>query len=178
MTTSSVARLRALPIVALVVVLGLTGCSSGASPSAVAASPSATAFNGVLVTGAMGSEPSFTMGDITQGTSSLQFQDIVVGTGPAAIATDKVTVQYLARSAKTKKPFDSSWARGKPFSYDPAKVGFKAFTEGVPGMKVGGRRIVVVPGPLAYGANPPSWSGLGPNETLVFVIDLVSVDSP
>jgi peptidylprolyl isomerase len=176
-TTSSGTRSRALPIVALAVVLGVTGCSGAASSSsAVAASASATAFHGVLVTGAMGSEPSFTMGDVTQGTSSLQIQDIVVGTGPAATATDKVTVQYLARSAKTKKPFDSSWARGKPFSYDPAKVGFKAFTEGVPGMKVGGRRLVIVPGPLAYGPTPPPSLHLGANETLVFVIDLVSID--
>jgi peptidylprolyl isomerase len=101
---------------------------------------------------------------------------VILGSGAAASATDKVTVRYIARSAKTKRTFDSSWARGKDFSYDPAKIAFKGFTEGVPGMKVGGRRIVIVPGPLAYGSTPPPSLGLGPNETLVFVIDLVSID--
>jgi len=177
-TTSSVARLRALPIVALVVVLGLTACSSSASESTASttSNPSASAFNGVLVSGALGSEPTFTIGDTTQGTSSLQIQDVVVGTGPAATPADKVTVQYVARSAKTKKPFDSSWERGKTYSYDPTTIAFKAFTEGVPGMKVGGRRLVIVPGPLAYGPTPPPSLRLGANETLVFVIDLVSID--
>jgi peptidylprolyl isomerase len=178
-TTSSRARLRALPLIALVVVLGATGCSgqaSSSSPTSASATPSATPFNGVSVAGALGTAPTFTIADTTQGTSSLQIQDIVIGTGPAATPTDKVTVQYVARSAKTKKTFDSSWARGKPYSYDPKAIAFKAFTEGVPGMKTGGRRLVIVPGPLAYGPTPPPSLRLGANETLVFVIDLVSID--
>jgi len=61
------------------------------------------------------------------------------------------------------------------YSYDPAKVVFKAFTEGVVGMRVGGRRIVIVPGALAFGVNPPASFGLRPNEDLVYVIDLVSI---
>ena len=167
------------------VVAALTACSSPAATTSETASgtgPSAsisgTQFDGVSVSGALGSPPELLVGDDTQQTSNLQYKDVVVGTGATATATSKVTVNYVAKSAKTKRPYDSSWDRGKAFSYDPTKITFKAFTEGVPGMKVGGRRIVVVPGPLAYGANPPSWSGLGPNETLVFVIDLVSVDSP
>jgi peptidylprolyl isomerase len=178
-TTPSGTRLRALPLLALVVVLGATGCSGQASSSSstsASATPSVTPFNGVSVAGALGTEPTFTIGDTTQGTSSLQIQDVVVGTGAAATPTDKVTVQYVARSAKTKRPFDSSWARGKPYSYDPTTIAFKAFSEGVPGMKVGGRRLVIVPGPLAYGPTPPPSVSLGPNETLVFVIDLVSID--
>lgn len=132
----------------------------------------------MTVTGELHTAPVVLIGDSTQQTSSLQYKDLVVGTGPAATATDPVTVDYVAKSAKTKRPVDSSYDRGAPFSYDPAKIAFKAFREGVPGMKVGGRRLVIVPGSLAYGATPPASTGLGPNETLVFVIDLVSIDSP
>ncbi len=177
MTPSSRARRGALPLLALIVVMGLAACSGQASSSSSpSASPSVTPFNGVSVAGTLGTEPTFTIADTTQGTSSIQIQDIVVGTGPATTPTDKVTVRYTARSARTKKPFDSSWGRDKDYSYDPKAISFKAFTEGVPGMKVGGRRLVIVPGPLAYGPTPPPSLRLGANETLVFVIDLVSID--
>lgn len=125
----------------------------------------------------MGERPTVTIGDSTQETASIQVDDVVAGKGPAATAADKVTVEYVGRSAKTKRTFDSSWERGSAFSYDPARIAFKAFTEGVPGMRVGGRRIVVVPASLAFGASPPASTGLGANETLVFVIDLISIDS-
>ena len=167
----------------LALALGLTACSSASSdanPAPTSGSASSgvnVRFDGVTVTGLIGTQPSVTIGDSTQQTSSLQYKDVIVGTGPTASAVDKVTVDYVARSAKTKRNFDSSWANGKAFSYDPKQLSFRAFTQGVPGMKVGGRRLVIVPGPLAYGATPPSWSGLGPNETLVFVIDLKSIDS-
>ena len=153
-----------------------TGAATSGSAGPTAVAPSAT-FDGVTVTGPLGSAPVFTIGDTTMNTSSLQVSDVVVGTGAEATATSVVTVQYAGRSAKTKRPVDSSWDRGKPFTYDPSKIAFKAFTEGVPGMKVGGRRIVVVPGALAFGPTPPASTGLGPNETLVYVIDLVKVGS-
>lgn len=170
-------RAAAALVGAVMVAGALAGCASSAASTSVA-SPSLADFDGVLVTGAVGTPPAVQIGDGTQSTASFEYEDLVPGHGPAATATDRVTVEYVARSAKTKRLFDSSYARGKPFTYDPAKLGFSAFTQGVPGMKAGGRRVVIVPGPLAYGAAPPGWSGLGPNETLVFVIDLVSIDSP
>jgi len=106
---------------------------------------------------------------------SLVTYDVVEGTGPAATSTSKVSVQYVGRSARTKRGFDSSWDRGKPFDFVPSRVTFVAFSQGVLGMRAGGRRLVVVPGKLAFGASPPASSDLGPDETLVFVIDLVSV---
>jgi len=186
------AAARAAAALALAAV-PLAGCASTASggassPAASSASSSAPAtggptasasatFDGVTVTGPLDRAPVFTIGDQTQTTSSLQVSDVVVGTGATASATSVVTVQYAARSAKTKRPFDSSWDRGTAFTYDPAKIAFKAFTEGVPGMKAGGRRIVVVPGALAFGPTPPASTGLGPDETLVYVVDLVRVGS-
>ncbi len=127
------------------------------------------------VSGAIGTKPSFLISDSTQTTKAFTADDVVVGTGPAVTSNDSVTVQYAARSAKTKRQFDSSWDRGTMYTFVPGKTAFPAFSEGVVGMKAGGRRLVVVPGALAFGVNPPASTGLGANETLVFVIDLVSV---
>ena len=171
-----------LPLAVAGVAFVLAGCSSQGSPvssmtSAPMTSDSGVQFDGTRVSGPVGHEPQLLIGDTTQSTSSIQYKDIVVGTGPVASPTDSsVTVMYVARSAKTKRPFDSSWLRGKPFTYDQAKIGFKGFSEGVPGMRVGGRRVVIIPGPLAYGTNPNPDLNIGPNETQVFVIDLLAVN--
>lgn len=166
-----------------VLALALLGACSAApaatpvtSATAASARTSATSFNGVSVSGEMGQEPTVLIGDGTAATSSIKIQDVVTGTGPIAGPTTKVTVQYVARGAKTKRTFDSSWDRGAAYSYDPKQMRFSAFVDGVPGMHVGGRRIVIVPGSLAFGATPPAGSGLQPDETVVFVIDLVKTD--
>jgi peptidylprolyl isomerase len=171
------------------VVLLLTGCSASSNASSVSPPASAAAssgasvitgpgtlsYDGVTVNGDVGREPAFLIGDETQQTSSIQVRDVVVGTGATATATGHVTVEYAARGARSKRTFDSSWLRGKPFSFVPSKIAFSAFSSGVPGMRVGGRRLVIVPGPLAFAGKPPAGSGLAANETVVFVIDLVSV---
>ena len=97
---------------------------------------------------------------------------------PAAEATagSNVTVQYVGTSFKNGRQFDASWDRGEPFSFQlGAGSVIPGWDQGVQGMKVGGRRQLVIPPDLAYGpqGSPPA---IGPNETLVFVIDLVSVD--
>ena len=167
----------------------LAACSSagaaqqGASATqgqAGAPSPSESdivSFGGVTVTGGSGKQPAVVVGDQPETATVIEVGDVVAGKGRPVVAGDHVTVQYVARSAKTKRTFDSSWTRGKPFSYDLDQVPFKALHEGVVGMKAGGRRVVILPGPLAYGANPPAVLGLKPNEPLVFVIDLVSIDN-
>ena len=107
--------------------------------------------------------------------TALQKTDLIVGDGAEAVAGKKVTVQYVGVSFATKKQFDASWDRGQPFSFvlGQGRV-IQGWDEGVPGMKVGGRRQLVIPAELAYGAmgSPPV---IGPNETLVFVVDLLSV---
>lgn len=95
-----------------------------------------------------------------------------------AKAGDEVTVQYVGVGYQSGKEFDASWDRGQPFGFQlGAGQVIKGWDEGVQGMKVGGRRELLIPPGLAYGAagSPPS---IGANETLIFVIDLVSVKKP
>jgi peptidylprolyl isomerase len=100
-------------------------------------------------------------------------KDIVVGTGAVAGPESAVTVRYVGMMYGTGKLFHSSWTLGRPesLSLNGYIVGF---ADGVAGMRVGGRREIVVPPSLAYGA--AGYGSVGPNATLVFVVDLVSVN--
>lgn len=105
----------------------------------------------------------------------LERTDIEKGSGPEAKTGDKVTVQYVGVNFKTGEEFDASWDRGEPFTFTlGAGEVIPGWDLGVMGMKVGGRRELVIPPKLAYGptGSPPA---IGPNETLVFVIDLLEV---
>jgi len=104
----------------------------------------------------------------------LTSQDIKQGDGAEAKADSTVTVQYVGVSWSTKKEFDSSWDRGEPATFPLNRV-IKGWQEGIPGMKVGGRRELIIPPDLGYG---PAGQGpdIGPNESLVFVIDLLKVN--
>ncbi len=105
----------------------------------------------------------------------LEETDLVEGSGAEAKAGDEVTVQYVGVGYDSGEEFDASWDRGEPFTF-PLGAGavIKGWDQGVAGMKVGGRRELVIPPNLAYGpaGSPPA---IGPNETLIFVVDLVSV---
>jgi peptidylprolyl isomerase len=105
--------------------------------------------------------------------TQLATKDLVVGTGTTATATDTVVVQYVGANYADGKTFDSSWQRGQPATF-PLNGVVPGFSKGIVGMKVGGRREIVIPPPLGYGASgqPPA---VAPNETLVFVVDLKSV---
>ena len=103
-------------------------------------------------------------------------KDLKVGTGPEATAGKNVSVQYVGVSALNGRQFDASWDRGQPFSFQlGAQQVIPGWDQGVEGMKVGGRRMLIIPPKLAYGkqGSPPA---IGPNETLVFVVDLVGVN--
>ena len=102
-------------------------------------------------------------------------QDLIVGTGTEAKSGDSVTVQYVGVLFANGKEFDSSWKAGKPFTFDLGSGGVIAgWDQGVEGMKVGGRRRLIIPADLAYGAagSPPT---IPANAALVFDVDLVSV---
>jgi FKBP-type peptidyl-prolyl cis-trans isomerase len=105
--------------------------------------------------------------------AKLEKKDLIVGTGKEAKAGDTVTVNYVGVLYKGGKEFDASWKRKEPFQF---KLGqgqvIKGWDEGVPGMKVGGRRELVIPAELAYGKNgsPPT---IPANAPLVFVVDLL-----
>ena len=105
----------------------------------------------------------------------LVIRDIKVGSGAEAVAGTTVRVHYVGVAWSTKQQFDASWDRGKPLDF-PLGQGMviPGWEQGVEGMKVGGRRELIIPPDLAYGPSgqPPV---IGPNETLVFVIDLLEV---
>lgn len=105
----------------------------------------------------------------------LEIKEIEKGTGAEAKAGDEVTVQYVGVGYDSKEEFDSSWSRNEPFSFGlGAGQVIPGWDKGVAGMKVGGRRELIIPSDLAYGpaGSPPV---IGPNETLIFVIDLLAV---
>jgi len=105
----------------------------------------------------------------------LKYYDIKVGTGPNPKNGQTVSVQYTGTLLDGTK-FDSSYDHGgKPIDF-PIGIGrvIPGWDEGVPPMKVGGKRRLVVPGPLAYGPNPPT-EAIPPNAALVFDIELVAV---
>ena len=179
--TGQGARLRCAAVVAAALLAGaLGGCATGdvtprPTVPVVVVPDGIVRFDSVSVSKDVAKPPTFTIGDDTQDTHSFISYDIVTGTGATARPTDRVTVQYVGRSAKTKRQFDSSWDRGRPYTFVPARIAFSAFHDGVPGMRVGGRRLVIVPAALAFGDSPPAGAGVGPGESLVFVLDLVSV---
>lgn len=105
----------------------------------------------------------------------LQTIDTKVGTGDEAQAGDSVTVDYTGAVAATGVVFQSSLDTGQPVSFSLSGV-IKGWTDGIPGMKVGGTRRLLIPADQAYGANPPSGSGIPANADLVFDVTLHAVN--
>jgi peptidylprolyl isomerase len=107
--------------------------------------------------------------------TELETTDIVTGDGAEATPGSQVSVEYVGALFDTGEEFDASWDRGEPFEFQlgSGQV-IPGWDEGVAGMKVGGRRELVIPSDLAYGpaGSPPA---IGPDEALVFVVDLVDV---
>jgi peptidylprolyl isomerase len=105
----------------------------------------------------------------------LVVKEIEKGSGATAKSGDEVTVQYVGVDYKNGKEFDSSWSRNEPFPFQlGAGQVIPGWEQGIEGMKVGGRRELIIPPSLAYGA-PGRLPAIGPNETLIFVIDLLGV---
>jgi peptidylprolyl isomerase len=141
----------------------LTGCGDN--------NVSATADNLPTVTTNMGEAPTIGAPSGTPPTT-LESKDIVVGTGAEVSSTSTITFHYTLMTWSNGALIESSWNSGTPATYPLAEL-IVGWQQGIPGMKVGGRRLLVVPPDLGYGAQG---SGpVGPNETLVFVMDIVSV---
>ena len=107
--------------------------------------------------------------------AKLVVKDIVKGSGKKAKAGQTVSVQYVGVSWSTGQEFDASWDRGQPFSFSlGAGQVIPGWDQGVAGMRVGGRRELIIPPDLGYGAqgSPPA---IAPNETLIFVVDLKKI---
>ena len=104
----------------------------------------------------------------------LQEEDTVPGTGATVQSGATVTVDYTGAVASTGVIFQSSKDTGQPVSFPLSQV-IAGWTQGIPGMKVGGTRRLLIPANLAYGANPPSGSGIPANADLVFDVTLHSI---
>ena len=115
--------------------------------------------------------------EVPEGAPSYQLEidDLTVGDGDEATAGKVVEVHYVGVSWQTQKQFDASWDRGDTFKF---KLGrgqvIPGWDQGVEGMKVGGRRRITIPPNLAYGKRGAG-GVIGPDETLIFVVDLVGV---
>ena len=124
------------------------------------------------VGGSKGSKPSITA-PTGQAPATLLSNDVFVGSGKEAVATSTLEVHYTLMAWSTGQVVESSWDRGQTATFPLSGV-IAGWQQGIPGMKEGGRRLLVIPPDLGYGAQG-SGGAIGPNETLVFVVDLVSV---
>ncbi len=107
--------------------------------------------------------------------TALESIDVVEGDGAVAKAGDNLSMQYVGTIYETGEEFDASWDRGEPFEFElGAGNVIEGWDQGIEGMKVGGRRELIIPPDLGYGAagQPPT---IPANATLVFVVDLLDV---
>ena len=176
-------RLRTWTFVALAASsLGLAACGSSSSSSTTTTTTAASTTPSTYATvsdpsaaGTIGTQPTITVPPGPAPTQ-LEVKDLIIGTGPAAKAGDTVSVQYVGVAYSSKQIFDSSWSRGQPFQFVLGKgTVIPGWEEGVVGMQVGGRRELIIPPNLAYGAQSPG-SGIAANDTLVFIVDLVKIN--
>lgn len=166
-----------ISIIAVCLALAIAGCGSSSDTSSTAGGESSTAAKseGTASQTNLKVKPEVTVPS-EPAPKKLTEKEIVEGTGAEAKSGDKVTVQYVGVGYESEEEFDSSWSRSEPFSFTlGAGEVIPGWDQGVAGMKVGGRRELTIPSELAYGpaGSPPA---IGPNETLIFVIDLLAVE--
>ncbi len=125
----------------------------------------------VTVTGAADEEPTIELAADFAPAPDLGVADVYEGTGDPVEPGAQLEVQYVGVGQQSGKVFDSSWERGEPSTFSLSGV-IQGWQQGLLGMQPGGRRLLVIPGSLAYGenGNPPD---IGADETLVFVVDLI-----
>jgi peptidylprolyl isomerase len=162
-----------ISLIALCAVLALAGCGGGNdSSSETSESSNSTTAESTSESSAEKTKPKVTV-PTGAPPQKLEIKELEEGSGAEAKSGDEVTVQYVGVDYKNGKEFDSSWSRNEPFSFTlGAGEVIPGWDQGIEGMKVGGRRELVIPPELAYGeaGAPPA---IGPNETLVFVVDLL-----
>ena len=151
-------------------VLFLSGCSTdGGVESMTGTSNTTTALPSVTATAGAAPQIGKPTGSAP---TDLQIKDIFVGNGNTAIATSTLEVHYVLMTWSDGKVIQSSWDSGQTATFPLSGV-ITGWQKGIPGMKEGGRRLLIIPPAMGYGA---SGSGpIGPNETLIFVVDLIKV---
>ncbi|WP_436699534.1 FKBP-type peptidyl-prolyl cis-trans isomerase [Nocardioides sp. BYT-33-1] len=148
--------------------------TDGATSDAPAPSGEECAIDDITVEGAFGSTPTITVPDDCTPPVELLSKDLVTGSGPAAEAGDTVETNYHLVTWSNKQVLDSSFERGQTFPLEDlgnAPV-IDGWNQGLIGIQEGTRRLLVIPPDLGYGQGG---QGVEPNETLVFVVDAVSV---
>ncbi len=154
------------------IAVAITGCTTdGGSPAdSPMGQSSNTGGNMPKVSGVAGSAPEITA---PQGNPPAQLvtEDIFMGDGATAQPNSTLTVHYTLMAWSTGEVVESSWA-GEAATFGLNQV-ISGWLQGIPGMKVGGRRLLVIPPDLGYGA--AGGGPIGPNETLIFVVDLLAV---
>jgi peptidylprolyl isomerase len=152
--------------------LAACGDEEEEQPASATPAPAAT-FAPAEISKDLGKEPAIPKPE-GEPPTELVTDDVVVGKGKKATPGQRVSVQYTGVSFSNGVKFDASWDRGaEPFQFTlGAGEVIPGWDQGVAGMRVGGRRQLVIPPDLAYGpqGSPPA---IGPNETLIFVVDLV-----
>jgi FKBP-type peptidyl-prolyl cis-trans isomerase len=164
---------------ALVLVAGVSACGSSSKAPGVEQAPSGGATQASVATTpkpppALSKKPVVTVPKGAPPTK-LVTKDLVQGTGATASQGKTVTVNYVGVLYKNGKEFDSSWSRNQPFTTALSSGSvISGWVQGLSGMKVGGRRELIIPPSLGYGkaGSPPK---IPANSTLVFVVDLLSV---
>ena len=105
----------------------------------------------------------------------LVIDDVVEGDGAEAVPGTKVTVHYVGVAFRSGEEFDASWNRGEPFQFRLGKGQvIPGWDQGVAGMKVGGKRTLIIPPQLGYGARGAG-GVIPPNATLMFDVELLGV---
>lgn len=127
---------------------------------------------GVTVTGARDAEPTITLADGFGPADALQVADVYEGSGDPVAPGATLTVQYVGVGQASRDIFDSSWLRGAPATFALGQV-IPGWQEGMLGMAPGGRRLLVIPSDLAYGPSGTPDGSIAPDETIVFVVDLL-----
>lgn len=151
-----------------------TSVSSETTPEATVAPAKQANPSDYTVTGELGVEPKIVLNPESGNVTELYTATLTPGTGEQTVQPgDTVTVHYVGMGAVSKKIFDTSWAINQTATFPLDQV-IPGWSEGLVGMKVGERRLLVIPGEKAYGEISPT-PEIGNNETLVFVVDLISI---
>jgi FKBP-type peptidyl-prolyl cis-trans isomerase len=145
------------------------------SAAATTSTPTSTTASAKTPTsGPLAKEPTVTV-PAGAAPTALVIKEIIKGTGAEAKTGQSVSVNYVGALFHGGKVFDASWKRNEPFVFTLGQGAvIKGWDQGVPGMKIGGRRELVIPANLAYGSKGAG-SSIPPNAPLVFVIDLLGV---
>jgi peptidylprolyl isomerase len=184
-------RSRALPAAAALGALALlAGCGSSGVTSTITVGAENSSDNALIKSGGAASTTATTATTPTSGPLSteptvpaqsgqapatLVTKDLIVGTGPEARVGASLTVNYVGATFKGNKVFDASWKKKEPLTFVLGKgMVISGWDRGLAGMKVGGRRLLVIPASLGYGAKGAG-TAIPPNAALVFVVDLLGI---